>query len=129
MWSTNRCERYFHFRGITENKKVQHVSFYLLDDAQMWYHRLELNCGPPSWNHFVQLIQIQFGLPLTNSLIGELPLLRREGSVDDFCTHFMSLSYRDPPSQKIIKFISSQEALDNPYARMLPCRSQRHWMT
>jgi hypothetical protein len=34
----NRCERYFCMRGTPENK-VQYASFYLLDDAQMWYHR------------------------------------------------------------------------------------------
>jgi hypothetical protein len=56
-------------RGTPENKKVQYASL--------------------SWNHFVQLIQIWFGLPLTDSPIGELALLRREGSVDDFCVRFM----------------------------------------
>jgi hypothetical protein len=49
----NRCEWYFRLCGTSENKKVQYASFYLLDDAHMWYHRLELNGGPPSWNHFI----------------------------------------------------------------------------
>jgi hypothetical protein len=56
---------------------------------------LELNNGPPNWTRFVQLVQIRFGPPLTDSPIGELALLRREGSVDDDCKQFMSLSCRD----------------------------------
>jgi hypothetical protein len=92
----NRCEWYFRLRSTPEHKKVQHTLFYLLDDAQMWYHRLELNDGPPSWNHFIQLVQIWFGPPLTDNPIDELALLRREVSVDDFCTRFMSLSCCDP---------------------------------
>jgi hypothetical protein len=45
----------------------------------MWYHRLELNGGPPLWNHFVQLVQIRF----------------RPSLIDDFRVQFLSLSYRD----------------------------------
>jgi hypothetical protein len=57
---------------------------------------LELNNDPPNWTRFVQLVQIRFGPPLTDSPINELALLRREGSVDDYCKQFRSLSYRDP---------------------------------
>jgi hypothetical protein len=71
----NRCERYFCLRGIPEHKD-SYASFYLLDDAQMWYHRLELNGSPPSWTHFTQLIQVQIGPSLTDSPIGELTLVR-----------------------------------------------------
>jgi hypothetical protein len=45
----------------------------------MWYHRLELNGGPPLWNHFVQLVQIRF----------------RPSLIDDFRVQFLSLSCRD----------------------------------
>jgi hypothetical protein len=71
----NRYERYFCLRGIPEHKD-SYASFYLLDDAQMWYHRLELNGSPPSWTHFTQLIQVQIGPSLTDSPIGELTLVR-----------------------------------------------------
>jgi hypothetical protein len=77
-----------------------YVSFYLLDDAQMRYHRLEFNGGPLSWNHYTQLIKIRLGLPLTDSPIGELALLWRDGSIDDFCARVMSLSCRDPAISK-----------------------------
>jgi hypothetical protein len=56
---------------------------------------LELNAGPPLWPCFVQLINKRFRPPLTESPIGELALLRRDGFVDDFAKKFMALSYRD----------------------------------
>jgi hypothetical protein len=56
---------------------------------------LELNAGLPLWPCFVQLINKRFGPPLTESPIGELALLRRDGFADDFAKKFMALSYRD----------------------------------
>jgi hypothetical protein len=32
------------------------MAFYLLDDVQLWYHRLKLNNGPLSWNCFVAVV-------------------------------------------------------------------------
>jgi hypothetical protein len=56
---------------------------------------LELNVGPLLWSHFVQLVNKRFELPLNGSPIGEITLLRRDGSVDDFTKCFMALSCRD----------------------------------
>jgi hypothetical protein len=92
----NRCERYFHIHGTPEHHRVHYASFYPLDDAQLWYHRLELNRGPPTWDQFVRLINKRFGLALTESPVGELALLHKEGSVDDYAKKFMALSCRDP---------------------------------
>jgi hypothetical protein len=89
----NRCDRYFAVQRTPENKKVMYASLHLLDVTQLWFHRLELNNGPPNWTRFILLIQIRFSLLL--SPIGELALLRHEGSVDDYCKQFMSLSCRD----------------------------------
>jgi hypothetical protein len=36
----NRCERYFRARCTLKNRRVAYASFYLTDDAQLWYHRL-----------------------------------------------------------------------------------------
>jgi hypothetical protein len=76
----NRCERYFRVWCTPENRRVAYVSFYLTNDVQLWYHRLELNTDPPPWPRFIQLVNKSFGPPLTDSPIGEIALLRREGS-------------------------------------------------
>jgi hypothetical protein len=92
----NRCERYFTVRRTPEPKRVALAACYLLDDAQLWFHRLELNGGRPSWSQFIQLVNARFGLPLTDTPLGELAMLRRTGSVDEFAKRFMALSCRDP---------------------------------
>jgi hypothetical protein len=43
---------------------------------------------------------IRFGPALIESPIGELALLQKEGSVDDYAEKFMALSCRDPPLTK-----------------------------
>jgi hypothetical protein len=90
----NHCKRFFHVR-CTPDDKVVFTAFYLLDDAQMWFHRMELNGGRPSWQQFVQLVNAHFMPPLTDSPIGELAMLRRTDTVDEFCKCFITLSCRD----------------------------------
>jgi hypothetical protein len=80
----NRCERYFLVCRTPEHQRVAFATFYLLDDAQLWFHRLELNGGRPTWPQFVQLVNACFGPPLTDSPVGALAMLRRSGSVDDY---------------------------------------------
>jgi hypothetical protein len=41
---------------MSENKRVAFAAFYLLDDAQLWFHRMELNGDRPTWNQFVKLV-------------------------------------------------------------------------
>jgi hypothetical protein len=63
----NRCGRYFHVRNMPEPKRVTLAACYLLDDAQLWFHRMELNGGRLSWIQFIQLVNARFGLPLTDT--------------------------------------------------------------
>jgi hypothetical protein len=44
----NRCEQFFHMRWTPDDKRVMFTAFYLLDNAQLWFHRMELNGGRPS---------------------------------------------------------------------------------
>jgi hypothetical protein len=63
----NHCERYFHVQRTSEHQRVAYASFYLTDDAQLWYHRLELNTGPPPWPRFMSMVNKRFGPLLTES--------------------------------------------------------------
>jgi hypothetical protein len=91
----NRCERYFRIRHTLEHQRVAYASFYLTDDAQLWYHRLEVNVHPPPWPCFVSMVNKHFWPPLTESPIGELALLHREGPVDHGSTPSSTL-HREP---------------------------------
>jgi hypothetical protein len=78
-----------------DNKKVAFTAFYLLDDAQLWFHRMKLNGGRPTWTQFLQVVNARFGPPLTDSPISELAMLRRSSSVDEFYKRSIALSCRD----------------------------------
>jgi hypothetical protein len=90
----NRCET---FRGqkTPETRKVWYASLHLIGDAQLWYYRIELNSGEPSWRRFVQLVHTRFGPPMTDSPLGELTALRRTGTVEDYVNSFLALACRD----------------------------------
>jgi hypothetical protein len=82
----NRCEHYFHIRRTLDHKRVSYALFYFLDDAQLWYHHLELNGGAPPWPEFTCLINTQFRPSMIDTPLGELTLLCHTGSVTEFCT-------------------------------------------
>jgi hypothetical protein len=88
-----------HVRRTPEQKQVSLAACYLLDDAQLWFHQMELNGGRPTWTQFIRLVNARFGPPLTDTPLGELAMLRHSGSVDEFAKRFMA--------QQIQLFITS----------------------
>jgi hypothetical protein len=82
-----RCECYFHAWRTSESRRVAYAAFHLLDDAQLWYHHLPDNDGPPTWEQFVLLIAAQFRLqftgkpPSTPTLGGDT--VTQEGTTDN----------------------------------------------
>jgi len=68
---------------------------HLTGSAQLWYYRLELTAGTPSWRRFAQLVQQHFGPPMSDSPVGKIMLLRRVGSVEDYTNQFLALACRN----------------------------------
>jgi hypothetical protein len=91
----NRCEHYFRVCRTLDHKRVSYASFHLLDDAQLWYHRLKLNNSVPPWPDFTRLINARFSLSMTDTHLSALSLLLWTGLVDEFCGKFMALSCCD----------------------------------
>jgi hypothetical protein len=91
----NCCERFFHLRRTPDDQKVAYATFNHLDDAQLWFDRLELNSGQPTWQRFVQFINSRFRPQLIDNSVGELVHLKRDGSIDDFYNCFVVLSCRE----------------------------------
>jgi hypothetical protein len=91
----NRCET-FRGQGTPEPRRVWYAAMHLTGAAQLWYARLELTSGTSSWRRFAQLVQQRFGPPMTESPVGELVLLRRTGSVDEYTDQFLRFACRDP---------------------------------
>jgi hypothetical protein len=65
---------------------------HLTGAAQLWYARLELSVGTPSWRRFAQLVQQGFGPPMTDSPVSEVMLLHRTGSVEDYTDQFLAFA-------------------------------------
>jgi hypothetical protein len=56
----HHCECYFRVRRTPENKRIAYAAFYLLDSAQLWYHRLPDNGSPSTWEQLVLLVTDRF---------------------------------------------------------------------
>ena len=56
--------------------------------AQLWYYRIELPGGMPSWSQFVsgaaQMVHQRFGHPIMDTPLGELKLPGCTGSVEEY---------------------------------------------
>jgi hypothetical protein len=79
---------------------VVFASFYLLDNAQLWFHRMGINGSHSTWHQFVMLVNTRFRSVLTDSPIGELAMLRKSRTVYEYNKKFITLSCRDPTLTK-----------------------------
>jgi hypothetical protein len=91
----NRFETFFRGQNTSERRRVWYAAMHLTGSAQLWYAHLELTSGTPSWRRFSQLVLQRFGLPMTDSPVGELMLLRRTGSVEEYTDQFLAYACRD----------------------------------
>ena len=91
----NRCETFFRGQNTPNAHKMWYASLHMTRPAQLWYFRLELNTGAPSWRSFVKLVHTCFGPPMTDSPLGELKLLHRTSTVEDYCDSFMAMPTSD----------------------------------
>ena len=91
----NCCEMFFRCHNTPERRCVPYASLHLTGTAQLWFYQLELTSGTPSCRRFAQLVQQRFGPPMTNNPVGEIMLLRRDGSVEDYIDKFLALACRD----------------------------------
>ncbi|KAG2541920.1 hypothetical protein PVAP13_9NG663828 [Panicum virgatum] len=92
----NRCETFFRCQNTPERRRVPYASLHLTGSAQLWFYRLELTTGTPLWRRFAQLVQQRFGPPMTDSPIGEIMLLRRDSTVDDYTDKLLALAFATP---------------------------------
>ena len=67
----------------------------MTDAAQLWYYWLETTQGEPDWRRFCQLVHRRFGPAITESPLGEISLLRRTGTVEDYAKQFVALACRE----------------------------------
>jgi hypothetical protein len=91
----NRCETFFRGQNTPERRRVWYAAMHLTGSAQLWYSRLELTAGTPSWRRFTQLVQQRFRPPMTDSPVGQIMLLRRDGSVEEYTDKFLALACHD----------------------------------
>jgi hypothetical protein len=70
------------------------AAFYMTGDAAQWYALVERNHGTPDWAAFVKLVNQRFGPPLHDNMLGELIQLKRETTVADYQSRFLTLVNR-----------------------------------
>jgi hypothetical protein len=83
------------FSCALDDKMVAFAAIYMLNDTELWFHRMELNDGHPTRPQFVQLVNTRFDPTLTDNPISELVMLRHSGTVDEFYKRFITLSCRN----------------------------------
>ena len=88
----NRYETFFRCQNTPQHRRVPDASLHLIGSAQLWFYRLELMTGTPSYFYFAQLVQQCFGPPMMDSLVDKIMLLHRDGTVDDYTDKFLALA-------------------------------------
>ena len=57
------------------------ASYHLWGTVQTWYYALEQDEGMPTWEHFRELCQLQFGPPVQGTRLAELARLPFQSTV------------------------------------------------
>jgi hypothetical protein len=90
----NQCGQFFRIQATEDAGKVFLASFYMTGDATQWFALLEKNHGTSTWDEFERLVNQRFGPPIRGNALGELIQLRRETTVADYQTRFLTLVNR-----------------------------------
>jgi hypothetical protein len=112
-------------RRTPKHQWVAFTTFYLLDDAQLWFHIMEFNGGRPTWPQFVQLLNARFShrSPTASSVSSPCCGTRA------WWTTTPSTSSPYPAvtrcCQNLSRFNCTSLGSTIPYALMLPCSSRR----
>ncbi|XP_014660203.2 uncharacterized protein LOC106804166 [Setaria italica] len=77
-----------------DEEKVWMASLHLKGVASQWYYQLKRDFGVVSWPRFAKFVTLRFGPPIRSNTLGELKVLYRTGTVEEYQRQFLTLLFR-----------------------------------